>query len=56
MENMKTKKVYFTGKFFEYFLMNIGLTILSIITLGLGLFYQVYWNQKYFVDHLEIEI
>lgn len=56
MAIVATKKVYFTGKFGEYFLMNIGLTVLSLITFGLGFFYQVYWNQKYFVDHLEIEV
>lgn len=48
-------KITFTGKFTEYLLWNLLLTLLSVCTLGLGLIYQAYWNQKYFVDHLKIE-
>lgn len=48
-------KIKYTGKFGEYFIMNLGLGLLSIITLGLGLIYQAYWNQKYFFEHMEIE-
>jgi len=52
---MKNKKILFTGKFGEYFIMNLGLTVLSILTLGIGFIYQTYWNMKYFVSKLEIE-
>lgn len=47
-------KIIYKGKFTEYFIYNLGLTLLSIITLGLGFIYQAYWNQKYFFEHLEI--
>jgi uncharacterized membrane protein YjgN (DUF898 family) len=52
---MKTKKIIFTGSFVEYFLMNLGLTVLSMFTFGLAFFYQAYWNMKYFASNLEIE-
>lgn len=52
---MKTKRILFTGHFGEYFLMNLGLSVLSILTLGIGFIYQAYWNMKYFVSKLEIE-
>ena len=47
-------KIKFTGHFMEYFLMNIALFILTVITLGLALPYLSYWNFKYFFTHLEI--
>lgn len=49
------KKVVFTGGFWEYFGMNIALSLLSVFTLGIGFIYQIFWNMKYFVSHLEIE-
>jgi uncharacterized membrane protein YjgN (DUF898 family) len=51
---MKKSTIKFTGGFGEYFLMNLGLTVLSIVTLGIGSIYQIYWNAKYFVSKLEI--
>ena len=48
------EKIKYTGKFTEYFFMNLGLTFLSILTLGIGFIYQSYWNKKYFFEHLEI--
>ena len=50
------KNIKFTGNFWEYFIYNIGLSVLTFITFGLAIFYQIYWNQKYFVDHLQIEL
>ena len=49
------KKVYFTGHFLDYFLKSIGLLILCILSFGILLPYYVYWNAKYFVNHLEVE-
>lgn len=49
------KQIIYTGKFSEFFFMNLGLSFLGIITLGLGFIYQSYWNQKYFFEHLEIK-
>jgi len=53
---MQKGKIIFTGNFFEYFLMSLGLLILCIMTFGLLLPYYVYWNFKYFVSKFEIEI
>lgn len=50
-----TKKVLFTGNFWEYFFKSVGLFILSMLTLGLLLPYFAWWQMKYFVSHLEIE-
>jgi len=52
---MATKRVVFTGSFMEFFIYNVGLTVLSIVTFGLALIYQTYWNGKYFISHIEIE-
>ena len=49
-------KIIFTGNFWEFFFISIGLIFLSIITIGLFLPYLVYWQFKYFFDHMEIEI
>ena len=46
----------FTGNFWEYFLISLGLGILSVLTAGILLPYWVYWSAKYFFDRLEIEI
>ena len=50
-----SKKVTFTGSFGEYFIMSLGLLVLSVITLGLALPYLVSWSFKYFFTKLEIE-
>jgi uncharacterized membrane protein YjgN (DUF898 family) len=51
---MKTMKVRFTGNFWEFFLMSLGLIVLSVITFGIALPYYVYWQFKYFFTKLEI--
>lgn len=52
---LMSKKIKFTGGFGEYFIMSIGLMILSVITLGLATPYWMYWSLKYFFTRLEIE-
>jgi hypothetical protein len=48
-------KIKFTGTFGEWLINNLGLLMLDVITGGLGTIYHVYWAQKYFASHLEIE-
>jgi uncharacterized membrane protein YjgN (DUF898 family) len=52
---MKTKKVIFTGEFWDYFLKTLGLLVLTICTLGILVPYLAWWQTKYFVTHLEVE-
>lgn len=52
---MTTKKIIFTGNFGEFFLISLGLLVLSLVTLGLLLPYYAYWQFKYFVTHLEVQ-
>jgi len=47
-------KIKYTGNFLEYFLINILLLILCVITFGLAIPYLFYWDFKYFFNHLEI--
>jgi uncharacterized membrane protein YjgN (DUF898 family) len=49
------KRIHFTGSFFEYFIMSLGLLVLSVITVGIALPYWVYWSYKYFFTKLEID-
>ena len=53
---MHKGKIVFTGNFWEYFGLSIALLILSLITLGIALPYWAYWNMKYFVSKLEIQL
>lgn len=53
---MKKGKIIFKGQFLDYFLKFIGLLVLCALTFGLMTPYLVYWNIKYFVDNLEIEL
>ena len=53
---MKKGKIIFEGHFLEYFIMSIGLLILSVLTFGILLPYYVYWNFKYFFTKMTIEI
>ncbi len=53
---MKKGKIIFKGNFWDFFLKFIGLLVLSVITFGLVLPYLFFWQMKYFVDNLEIEI
>jgi uncharacterized membrane protein YjgN (DUF898 family) len=52
---MHRTKIVFTGNFWEYFIMSLGLLLLSLITFGLALPYAAYWSLKYFFQHLELE-
>lgn len=52
---MNMRKITFTGSFGEYFIMSLGLLVLSVITCGIALPYWLYWSYKYFVTHLELE-
>ncbi len=49
------KKIKYTGSFGEYFIMSLGLMLLSIITFGLATPYWMYWSLKYFFTRLEIK-
>ncbi|SFS84772.1 hypothetical protein SAMN04487906_1882 [Zhouia amylolytica] len=51
---LMSKKIKFTGGFGEYFIMSLGLMLLSIITFGLATPYWMYWSLKYFFTRLEI--
>ena len=51
---LMSKKIKFTGSFGEYFIMSLGLMLLSIITFGLATPYWMYWSLKYFFTRLEI--
>jgi uncharacterized membrane protein YjgN (DUF898 family) len=53
---MKKGKIVFTGHFMEYFIMMIGLLVLSVITLGIASPYAIYWSFKYFFSHMEIQM
>ena len=53
---MSKGKIVFTGHFIEYFVMSIGLLVLSIVTLGILFPYFIYWSFKYFLSHMEIEL
>ena len=49
-------KIIFTGSFGDYFFTSLGLLVVSILTFGILIPYWVYWQYKYFFDHLEIEM
>ncbi len=51
---MKKSKIVFTGHFFEYFIMCLGLGVLTVLSLGILLPYFMYWNVKYFFTRMEI--
>jgi uncharacterized membrane protein YjgN (DUF898 family) len=48
------QRIVFTGHFGEYFLISLGLLLLSAITFGLALPYWAYWSFKYFFTRLEV--
>lgn len=50
------KKIIFTGSFGEYFLTALGLSVIGVLTFGLGFIYLGYWSMKYFFTHLEIKV
>ena len=53
---MRRGKIVFTGNFWEYFPISLGLGLLSTLTFGILLPYWVYWSAKSFLNHSEIEI
>lgn len=46
--------IRFTGNFGHFFIVSIGLALLSIVTLGLAAPYLLYWTNKYFFTQLEV--
>ena len=53
---MTKGRIIFTGNFWEYFFTFLGIAILTIVTFGILLPYLVYWSQKWFFQHLDLEI
>lgn len=49
-------RIIFTGNFWDYFFKSIGIIVLCLITFGLLVPYYMYWQVKYFVDNLEIDL
>ncbi len=49
-------RVVFKGSFGEFFCMSLGLIVLTICTFGILLPYFIYWQSKFFFEHLELEI
>lgn len=47
-------RIKFSGSFGEYFIMSIGLFLLSIITFGLATPYWAYWSFKYFFTRMRV--
>lgn len=47
-------KIKFSGSFGEYFIMSLGLLLLSVITFGLATPYWMYWSYKYFFTRMQI--
>ncbi len=46
--------IRFTGSFGHFFIVSIGLILLSIVTFGLALPYLSYWTTRYFFTELEV--
>jgi len=49
------RKITFTGGFGEYFIISLGLMVLTTITFGLAFPYWIYWSFKYFFANLEVD-
>jgi uncharacterized membrane protein YjgN (DUF898 family) len=49
------KKMNFTGSFGEYFVISLGLLVLSLVTLGVALPYWLFWSFKYFFTKMDID-
>lgn len=47
-------KIKFSGSFGEYFIMSLGLLLLSAITFGLATPYWMYWSYKYFFTRMQV--
>ena len=52
---MRNQKIVFTGSFGDYFFTSLGLLVVSIATVGFAMPYWIYWQAKYFFEHMEIE-
>ena len=48
-------KLKFTGEGIAFVLINLGLALLSMITLGIAVPYWFYWNVKYIVNNIEVQ-
>ena len=46
--------IQFNGGFWEFFFVNIGLLLLTVLTLGLAAPYLIYWSTKYFFTNLQV--
>jgi len=46
--------IRFTGSFGHFFLVGLGLLLLTVVTLGLALPYYAFWISRYFFTNLEI--
>ena len=49
------KKLKFNGKLLEFVGVNILLSIITLMTFGLGSIFQLYWNIQYVVNNTTIE-
>ncbi len=49
------RRIVFTGNFFEYALISIGLFLLTVVTLGLASPYWFYWSLKYFFTNMQLD-
>ncbi len=48
------QKITFDGHFGKFFVLSLGLMVLTVFTIGLAGPYWAYWTQKYFFTHLHI--
>ena len=53
---MQYGRIHFRGHFGSYILGALLCLLLTFVTFGLALPYFIYWNSKYFVNHLELEM
>lgn len=51
---MPMTNIRFTGSFGHFFVVSLGLLLLSVVTLGLALPYLAYWTSRYFFTQLEV--
>ena len=53
---MTRGRIVFMGGFWEYFLISLGLAVLTIATFGLLLPFFIYWHFHYFIKNMGIEL
>lgn len=56
MKTTQKGKIIYTGNFWEWLGITILLLLATVFTFGLAGIYLAYWEIKYFVTHLEIEL